>query len=154
MKCGHITETRMHSSRMRTGRSLTVCCSLLPGGWGGLPPGGLLLGGGWSGGVCLRGGVVPGLGGLLRGGCLVRRGGLPPGGVVPGPGGGVCLPGGVCLVRREWVSQHALRQTPPLWTDTRLYKYYLGPTSLWPVTISLKFPKTYTEGQNLLILSF
>ena len=28
-------ETRMHSSRMRTGRWLTVCQSLLPGGWGG-----------------------------------------------------------------------------------------------------------------------
>ena len=25
-------------------------------------------------------------------------------------------------------------QTPPLWTDTRLWKYYLGPTSLRPVT--------------------
>ena len=68
--------TRMHSSRMRTGRSLTVCCSLLPGG-----------GGGWS----ASGGVsAPG------GGCLVQ-GGLPPWGV-PGLGGcllwGVCLPGG------------------------------------------------------------
>ena len=27
----------MHSSRMRTGRSLTVCRSLLPAGWGGIP---------------------------------------------------------------------------------------------------------------------
>ena len=53
----------MHSSRMRTGRSLTVCCSLLPGGspWsGGVLParGGLTGPGGFSlpGGVCL----VPG----------------------------------------------------------------------------------------------
>ena len=44
--------TRMHSSRVRTGRSLTVCWRLLPGGgvclgWGGLPgPGGP-----WSRGV-------------------------------------------------------------------------------------------------------
>ena len=58
--------TRMHSSRMRTGRSLTICCSLLPGG--GLLPGGSALGGcAWSGGgVCSRGGAwlggVPGLG--------------------------------------------------------------------------------------------
>ena len=32
--------TRMHSSRMRTGRSLTVCWSLLSGGGGCLLPGG------------------------------------------------------------------------------------------------------------------
>ena len=64
--------TRMHSSRMCTGRSLTVCCSLLPGG--GVPgPGGCA----WSGGD------VPGLGGW----CLVRGG-------VPGLGGGVPAPGG------------------------------------------------------------
>ena len=63
--------TRMHSSRMRTGRSLTVCCSLLPGGSaprrGGLSAGGgcLLPGGAWSGGC------------LLGGWCLVWRGGYP-----------------------------------------------------------------------------
>ena len=48
----------MHSSRMRTGCSLTVCCSVLPrGAWsGGAGPGGglLSLGGcAWSRGVCL-----------------------------------------------------------------------------------------------------
>ena len=54
----HNVKTRMHSSRMRTGRSLTVCCSLLPGGGVGSP---------WSGGgVCL----VPG------GVCLVLGGGF------------------------------------------------------------------------------
>ena len=42
--------TRMHSSRMRIGRSLTVCWSLLPGGVSG--PGGV-----WSGGVSGPGGV-------------------------------------------------------------------------------------------------
>ena len=56
----------MHSSRMRTGRSLTVCCSLLPGGVL-LGLGGVSLPGGgspcqvgvsaWSGGVSLPGGV-------------------------------------------------------------------------------------------------
>ena len=87
--------TRMHSSRMRTGRSLTVCCSLVPGGvclfrgvsgWSG---GGLLGGGGggvsaWSGGVCLLQGGLP-----APGVCLVWGG-------LPGPGGSalVCLPGG------------------------------------------------------------
>ena len=40
-----LMNTRMHSSRMRTGRSLTVCRSLLPGGGGLLP---------W------RGGLLPG----------------------------------------------------------------------------------------------
>ena len=42
----------MHSSRMRTGRSLTVCCSVLPGGGGSAWSGGVLLGPG-GGGVCL-----------------------------------------------------------------------------------------------------
>ena len=57
---------------MRTDRSWTVCCSLLPGGVS-----------------ASRG--VPGRGGLLPGGSASR--------------------GGWCLVG-EWVSQHALRQTP------------------------------------------
>ena len=61
--------TRVHSSRMRTGRSLTVCCSLLPGRGSGLVPGeggGGLVPGGWSGpwGVC------------SQGGCLVLGGGV------------------------------------------------------------------------------
>ena len=57
----------MHSSRMRTGRLLTVCQNMLPGGvlsprgvllspWGVLSPGGV-----WSEGVCLvQGGSGPG----------------------------------------------------------------------------------------------
>ena len=99
----------MHSSRMRTGRSLTVCCSLLLGG--GSP---------WSGGFSLLGGVLPAGGGSpwSQGGvCLVLGGLLGPGGVLPAGGsspcwggspwsrGGVCLvwggllgPRGVCLV--------------------------------------------------------
>ena len=88
----YINMTRMHSSRMRTGRSLTVCCSLLPVVGGGSGPGGVCLvrggvcsGGTWSGGVS------------APGGCLVW-------------GGGFCSGG---------VSQHALRQTPSLflWTE-------------------------------------
>ena len=77
----------MHSSRMRTGRSLTVCWRLL-------------LGGVWSGGVPgLGGGSGPGRSGL--GGCLVHGvwsgeggsglggGGGAWSGGVPGPGGGI-----------------------------------------------------------------
>ena len=63
----------MHSSRMRTGRSLTVCCSLLPGGVGGVSaPGGFSLPGG--GGDCLS---------APRGGSSLLRGGLPARGVLP-----------------------------------------------------------------------
>ena len=98
----------MHSSRMRTGHSLTICCSLLPGGV--LPAGGVLLGprrvclvlGGsaWSlggGGFSLPGGsawsregfsLVPGGGGLsLPGGFSLVPGGSPCWGGLPGPGG-------------------------------------------------------------------
>ena len=62
--------TRMHSSRMRTDRSLTVCWRLLPGGV-------------WSRGVS-------GLGGCLVWGVGVWSGRPGPGGggVVSGPGGG------------------------------------------------------------------
>ena len=68
----------MHSSRMRTGHSLTVCCSLLP--WGGVPgPGGWCV---WSGGGLLLGGSVCSWGGAWSG-----EGGLLPGGWVPGLGG-------------------------------------------------------------------
>ena len=81
-----ILRTRMHSSRMGTGRSLTVCWSLLPGGvcsggcltWGGVCSRGVsalgvsalgvsALGGVCSGGVCSGGvcsGVVSALGGV------------------------------------------------------------------------------------------
>ena len=91
--------TRMHSSRMRTGRSLTVCRSQLPGG------GCLLLGGLLGAGVCSEGCLLPGvsaLGGLLPGGCVLQ--------------GGVSAPGGSA---RGGVSQDALRQRPPLWTESQ-----------------------------------
>ena len=72
---------RMHSSRMRTGRSLTVCRSLLLGG------GVSALGGVYSKGVSAWG--VSALGG-----CLLRRGGFCSGGV--SAPGGCLLHGGVC----------------------------------------------------------
>ena len=94
----------MHSSRMRTGRSLNVCGRLLPGGC--LLRGCVCLVRGVC--VCLFGrvsaprGGVPGAGGFMLlegvpgpGGCLVW--GVCSGGGVPGQGG--CLLWGVCLVR-------------------------------------------------------
>ena len=89
-------QTRMHSSRMRTSRSLTVCCSLLP--WG----------------VCGPGGVCS------RGGCLVW--------------GRVCSQGVLLQGGGGYPSMHWGRHSSPLWTDTHLWKYYLGPTLLRPVT--------------------
>ena len=100
--------TRMHSSRMRTGRSSTVCRRLLPGGacllWGGVCSQGVCVcsqGGGVSalGGVCSQGGGVCSQGGCLlwwvsapgvcTGGCL-----LPEGGLLRGVcSGGVCSQG-------------------------------------------------------------
>ena len=93
----------MHSSRMRTGCSLTVCCSLLPGGEGVLPAGGVPGPGGvsaWSRGVLLGpGGVSAWSGGgfsLVQAGVLLvpggrgspwSQGGSPCQGGLPGPGG-------------------------------------------------------------------
>ena len=89
----------MHSSRMRTARSLTVSPHMLSAG-GAVPGlGGVyLVGGGlpgprgctWSGGVYL----VPGEACLVQGGCTWSRGE----GDVPGPGVGwgvYLVPGGV-----------------------------------------------------------
>ena len=94
--------TRMHSSRMRTGRSLTVCRSQLPGGcllWGGVCS--------WGGVSAPRGVSVP-RGVSALGVCVYSQGGLLP---------GVSAPGGVCS--RGGVSQDALRQRPPLWTESQ-----------------------------------
>ena len=79
----------MHSRRMRTGRSLAVCCSLLPRGVVSAPGGCLLLGG-W----CL----LPGGGGVSApGGCLLLGGVCSVGGVCSwGVCSGVSAPGGVC----------------------------------------------------------
>ena len=115
--------TRMHSSRMRTGRSLTVCCSLLPGGGGGSPCGGPA----WSGGgsPCQRGVCLVWGGSPCWGGSAWSGGGLP----APG-GGGFSLPGGPA------------RRTPPVDRITETCKNItLAITSLRPVitvTVSAK----------------
>ena len=100
----------MHSSRIRTGCSLTVCQSLLPSGcllWGVSALGGCLLWGVSAPGGCLPQGCLL-LGGVCSWGVSAPRGVSVPGGVYSRGcllwGGGVCsrgvgvflLPGGVC----------------------------------------------------------
>ena len=113
----HIQNTRMHSSRMRTGRSLTVSRSLLPGG--GSSPGGVWSGGWgvWSGRCLLWGVSGPWTGSA--------PGGSAPGRVVSALGG---LVRGVVVV----VSQHALRQTPPLLTESQTPVKTLP----WPIFVA------------------
>ena len=85
---------------MRTGRSLTVCWRLLPGGvWfrGGLVPGGSGPWGSW----------VPG--GLVPGGCLLPGGVSGPGGV--SSRGGVCSQGGIPACTEG--------DPPPVWTESQ-----------------------------------
>ena len=110
-------KTRMHSSRMRTGRALTVSRGGMPA-WRGVPAGGVPAGGGRSAclGGCLPRGRVPARG-VPADGCL-PRGGACPGGCLPRgvacPGGclpGGCLPGGVSA--RGVSAGGVLDQAPP-----------------------------------------
>ena len=100
-------------------------------------------------GVCFPGGSCPG-------GASGIRGGLLPAGVccwgvwsrgVSALGGGCQLQGGLV-----WgVSQHALRQkpsNPPVDRCRRLWKHYLGRTSLRPVTMLEKFETNSTHTQT------
>ena len=120
----------MHSSRMRTGHTLAVCCSLLWGGGGfslvggclPVPWGFSLVWGGvsawsqgmfaWSGGLLLGPGgfsLVPGY--VFTRVCdSVHRGGLP------GPRGGSPWSGGWCLPG-PWGGGVLWR--PPLWTESQ-----------------------------------
>ena len=93
------TSTRLHSSRMRTARALTVSPSMFcagggvpgPGGVPGLREGGVAGPGGcswswgctWSWGCLLRGVYLVTGGCLLQEGCLLRGG--APGQVLPSP---------------------------------------------------------------------
>ena len=96
---------------MRTARALTVSPSMLcSGGGGGVCSGVSAPRGVYSGGCLLWG--VSALVGLLRSG----GGSTARGGVVSAPEGGVCSRGSAL----GGVSQHALRQTPPLLTERRL----------------------------------
>ena len=96
-------QIRMDSSRMRTGRSLTVC----RGGSSPCPGGGSPCQGGspCRGGLLARGGL-PTRGVLPARGCLPARGVLPAGRGSPCPGG---LPARGVLPARD----------PPLWTESQ-----------------------------------
>ena len=134
-------KTRMHSSRMGTGRALTVS----PGGGVSAPgEGGVYLPGprGWwcllpgGGGICLvpGGGVVSAPGGVpaWSGGGSAPRGRVSaPGGYLPGPRGGCLLPGGcTCLVRGgAWSGT-----TPVNRMTDRCKNITLAKTSFRPVT--------------------
>ena len=126
----------MHSSRMHTGHSLTVCRSLLLGGvlllgrgllLGGLLPGGLLLGGVSFWGVLLLGVSFWGvsLGGLFLGGS-------PSGG---SPSGGCLLLGGA-----------SFRETPPVDRITDTSKNITLATSLRPVITHRNVSLPYVSG--------
>ena len=129
---------------MRTGRSLTVCRRLLPGGGRGacllrgsaprgcLLPGGVCSWGGWClllGGVCSQEGVCSG-GLSAPGGCLL------PG--VSAPEGGYAL-GGSLLLRGCLLGYHTPRaDTPPVNRMTnRCKNITLATTPLRPVKMLL-----------------
>ena len=125
----------MHSSRMRTGRSQTVCWSLLPGGrgvWGFSIPGGFSIRGGspsWGGVLHPGGRGSPSGGFSILGGFSIRGGASPI-------WGGVLHPG-------DMASQHALRQTPspPCGQTDTCKNITLATTSLRPViTINFNWP--------------
>ena len=101
-------KTRMHSSRMRTGRSLAVY-------WGSVC---------FQGGYLLLGGYLPpGGGGLPLGGCLPLGKCLLLGDVcfqgVSAPGGGVCLSEMSASRRHVYPSMQWGRHPPPLWTESQ-----------------------------------
>ena len=135
----------MHSSRMRTGRSLTVCWRMLPRGcllrgvcsWGGVYSGGVCSGGGGSGlggllwgvsawGVSARGDICSQ--GVWSGGGSAREGWSAPegnGGVCSGgicsQGGlvqGVSAPGGLVL-RGGIPACTEADPPPPPWTESQ-----------------------------------
>ena len=91
-----------------------------------------------------------------------RGGGFWSWGVCSGPGGVCSGPGRVSAPRgRGWgvsglggvwsgvyPSMHWGRPPPPLWTDRRLWKYYLGPTSLRPVINFTKNSETWPRIES------
>ena len=119
-----IQVTRMHSSRMRTTRALTVFPSMLCAGgrlvWGVYLLRGCLL---WWKVGCLVGGAC-----LVRGSaCLVL-------------GWGVWLIlVGACLVREDGIPACTEADPPCEQNHTRLWKYNLAPTSLRAVKIQVRF---------------
>ena len=125
----------MHFSRMRTGRSLTVCRSLLPGGGSFCSGGCLLPGGGVCSGRCLHWGGVC-LGVSAPGGGSAPGGMSAPGGVYLG---GVCSRG-ACLLWGVWYpSMHRGRHPPPPVNrmTNRCKNHTSATTSLRPVITAI-----------------
>ena len=95
--------------------------------------------------VCSRGGEGSGPGGfvLVPGGFVL----VPGGCLLPGGGGGGCLVWGVSGLGYIPACTEA-DPLPPLWTDRRLWKYYLGPTSLRPVINFTKNSETWPRIES------
>ena len=157
----------MHSSRMRTSRSLTVCCSLLPGGdvclvrGGGSPwSWGVSV---WYGGVSLVWGVLParrGVSAWSQGRFSLVRGGSPcqgGGGCLPGPGGRGCLPGlgGFSLVPGGCLpGPRGFSGDPPVYRITDTCKNItLATTSLRPVKSTHRNVVTIAESRATYLLT-
>ena len=150
--------TRMHSSRMRTGRSLTVCWHLLP------RRGVCLLGGVPAGGVCSRGVSALGgclvLGGSALGGCLLWGGvcsrGYALGVCVCSEGvsalGGVSAPGGLVLggLLRGGIPACTEADTlPPLWTESQMHVKTLP----WPNFVAAGNYPVLTIDVHVIVLT-
>ena len=112
-----IYQTRMHSSRMRTGRSLTVCWSVLAGGgvWS------------WGGGHCSGGGGSP---------CPVGGGSGPRRGVCLLWGGSPC-PETPPVNRITHTCKNITLATTSLWPVTRMLSSRMRTTRLLPVSPSM-----------------
>ena len=113
----NIFKTRMHSSRMRTTRSLTASRSISQGGmhaWGGgacVPGRHACLGGACTGGHACPGDVCLGGHACLGGGCSR----------VCVPRGHACMPSRACVPCMPPVDRNL---------DTRLWKHYLPTTTV------------------------
>ena len=138
----------MHSSRMRTGRSLTVCCSLLSRGGGSVP--GVCGPGGVSGGIWSRG--VSGPGGLPARGGVWSRGVSGPGGLPTGGGcvwyqGGCLVPGGFSL---PGGGSPYWRPPPVNRMTNRCKNITLATTSLRPATMLTKHFLNILQGMVMM----
>ena len=140
-----MASSRMHSSRMCTGHSLTACWSLFPGGvsapWGCAPEGvwseGCLL---WgfvcSGGCLLQGGVCSGVWGGWEG---VWSWGVsgPRGSTLGGICSGGCLLWGVWYPSINWCRHPPVNRMTDRCKNITLATTSLQPVKMMPITSML-----------------